>query len=178
MATVRRERIVELLNTMTPAQIADIIEILPRVEADPLLSVLLPDTANKVAELLSRHEIRLPTIATGHFLAMPETATVGDALNRFRDQTQRYDVIMYVYVVTEEGLLRGVIDIRELIQARPEEILGSIMTEQIVTLSPQDTLADAAREFAKYGFRALPMVDQQRKLIGVVRHKDLLAVEE
>jgi CBS domain-containing protein len=52
------------------------------------------------------------------------------------------------------------------------------MTTQIVTLSPHDTIADAAREFAKYGFRALPMIDETGKLIGTVRHKDLLAVEQ
>jgi len=85
---------------------------------------------------------------------------------------------MYVYIVDEAGALRGVIDIRELIQARPDELLGSIMTTQIVTLSPHDTIADAAREFAKYGFRALPMIDETGKLIGTVRHKDLLAVEQ
>jgi Mg/Co/Ni transporter MgtE len=45
-----------------------------------------------------------------------------------------------------------------------------------VTLSPGDTLADGASEFSKYGFRALPMVDENRKLLGVIRYKDLLSV--
>ena len=83
---------------------------------------------------------------------------------------------MYVYVTTAEGTLKGVVDIRELIQNRSDETLRNIMTEQIVTLAPTDTLADAASEFSKYGFRALPMVDEDRKLLGVVRYKDLLAV--
>ena len=83
---------------------------------------------------------------------------------------------MYVYVTKEDGTLEGVIDIRELIQTKAEQTLRSIMTEQVVTLSPGDSLADAASEFSKYGFRALPMVDKGRKLQGVIRYKDLLSV--
>ena len=83
---------------------------------------------------------------------------------------------MYVYVTREDGTLKGVIDIRELIQAKSDETSSNIMTEQIVTLAPTDTLADAASEFSKYGFRALPMVDESRTLLGVIRYKDLLSV--
>jgi magnesium transporter len=178
VATVRRERIVELLNTMTPAQIADILEILPRVEAEALRSSLAPETGATVAELLSRHEVRLSSLTTKYYLALPEGATVADAIARFRDRRRRYDVVMYVYVVNEAGMLKGVVDIRELIQANSETPLGAIMTSQVVSLSPHDTLADAAREFNQYGFRALPMVDEGGKLIGAVKNKDLLAVED
>jgi magnesium transporter len=174
--SLRRERIVELLNTMTPAQIADILEILPRFEAEALKGSLSRETSAKVSELLSRHEVSLSSIATNLYVALPETATVNDALTRFRDRTQRYDIIMYVYVIAPEGTLKGVIDIRELIRAGTEETLGSIMTEQVVALTPEDTIADAAREFAKYDFRSLPLVDKSGKLIGAVRHKDLTAV--
>jgi magnesium transporter len=175
--SLRRERIVELLNTMTPAQIADILEILPRFEAEALKGALPREVSARVNELLNQHEVSLSSIATTRYLALPETATVNDALTKFRDKSQRYDIVMYVYVVAPDGILKGVIDIRELIQARPEETLGNIMTEQVVALSPDDTIADAALEFAKYDFRSLPMVDKKGKLIGAIRHKDLTAVE-
>jgi Mg/Co/Ni transporter MgtE len=161
---------------MTPAQIADILEILPRVDAEALKKSLSEDASRKVGELLEAHDVKLPSLATERFLALPDSALVRQALTKFRSRTKRYDVIMYVYVTTAEGILKGVVDIRELIQNRSDETLRSIMTEQIVTLAPTDTLADAASEFSKYGFRALPMVDEERKLLGVVRYKDLLAV--
>ena len=178
VATVRRERIVELLNTMTPVQIADILETLPRVEAAALKGSLPAETATRVDELLSRHEVNLTAITTTRYLALSETATVNDALENFRDRSRRFDIVMYVYVVNAGGVLRGVIDIRELIQAGPAETLGGLMTEQVVTLQPRDTMAKAAAEFAKYGFRSLPLVDDSNRLIGAVRYKDLLAVEE
>jgi magnesium transporter len=176
VASLRRDRLAELFHTMTPAQIADILEILPRVDAEALKKSLSEDASRKVGELLEAHDVKLPSLATERFLALPDSALVRQALTKFRSRTKRYDVIMYVYVTTAEGILKGVVDIRELIQNRSDETLRSIMTEQIVTLAPTDTLADAASEFSKYGFRALPMVDEERKLLGVVRYKDLLAV--
>jgi magnesium transporter len=176
VASLRRDRLAELFHTMTPAQIADILEILPRVDAEALKKSLSQEEAAKVSELLGAHDVKLPSVATDRFLALPDSALVRQALTKFRSRTKRYDVIMYVYVTSAEGTLKGVVDIRELIQNRSDETLGTIMTEQVVTLSPTDTLADAASEFSKYGFRALPMVDEHRALLGVVRYKDLLAV--
>ena len=176
VASLRRDRLAELFHTMTPAQIADILEILPRVDAEALKKGLTTEEVSKVSELLDAHDVKLPSLATERFLALPDSALVRQALTRFRSRTKRYDVIMYVYITTAEGTLKGVVDIRELIQNRSDETLRNIMTEQVVTLAPTDTLADAASEFSKYGFRALPMVDEDRKLLGVVRYKDLLAV--
>jgi CBS domain-containing protein len=177
VASLRRERIAELLQTMTPAQVADLLEILPRIDAEALKTTLPAETVVKVNDLLQMHEVKLSTIATRRFLALPESATVKIALSKFRSKKTRYDVIMYVYITAEDGTLKGVVDIRELIQNRSDVRIGNIMTEQVVTLSPEDTLSDAATEFTKYGFRALPMVDKDRNLLGVVSYKDLLAIE-
>ncbi len=176
VASLRRDRLAELLGTMSPAQVADLLEILPRIDAEALKKSLAADTLAKVNDLMNAHDVKLASIATDRFLALPETARVRNALAQFRSRTRRFDVIMYVYVTAADSTLKGVIDIRELIRNRSDETLGTIMTEQVVTLSPGDTLADAASEFSKYGFRALPMVDDGRKLLGVIRYKDLLSV--
>lgn len=176
VAALRRDRLVELFQTMTPAQIADILEILPRFDAQVLRKSLPAETTVKVTELLDEQDIDLESIATSRFLELPETALVGEALACLRDRTRRYDVIMYVYITAEDGTLIGVIDIRELIQADEMTRLKDAMTEQVVSLSAEDTLADAATEFSDHGFRALPMVDENHKLIGVIPYKDLLAV--
>ncbi|HTP59533.1 MAG TPA: CBS domain-containing protein, partial [Spirochaetia bacterium] len=154
VASLRHDRIAELLQTMSPAQIADLLEILPRFDAEALKKTLPAETTLKVNDLLQMHEVKLSAIATSRFLALPETALVRTAFSRFRSRKTRYDVIMYVYVTAEDGTLKGVVDIRELIQNKSDEKLGAIMTRQIVTLSPEDTVADAAAEFSKYGFRS------------------------
>jgi magnesium transporter len=176
VASLRHDRIAELLQTMTPAQIADLLEILPRFDAEALKKTLPAEITLKVSDLLQMHEVKLAAIATSRYLALPETALVRTAFTRFRSRKARYDVIMYVYVTAPDGTLKGVVDIRELIRNKSDERLGNIMTQQIVTLSPEDTLSDAAAEFSKYGFRSLPMVDNDRKLLGAVTYKDLLSM--
>jgi len=176
VASLRRDRIAELLQAMTPAQIADLLEILPRIDSEALKKTLAAETTLKVNDLMQVHEVKLGSVATSRYLALPAHALVRTAFSRFRSRKTRYDVIMYVYVTAEDGTLQGVVDIRELIQNRSDERLGAIMTEQVVTLSAEDSVSDAVAEFTKYGFRSLPMVDEQRKLIGVVSYKDLLSV--
>jgi Mg/Co/Ni transporter MgtE len=158
VASLRRDRVAERLQTMTPAQIADLLEILPRIDAEALRTTLPAETLVTVNDLLQMHEIKLSTIATGRFLALPENATVKTALSRFRRKKTRYDVIMYVYVTAEDGTLKGVVDIRELIQNRSDARIGNIMTEQVVTLSP-DSFGRCSRVH-QVCFRALPMVDK------------------
>ncbi len=176
VASMRRDRLVELFQTMTAAQIAGILEILPRIDSQVLRRLLPAETAVKVAELLNEPDVELESIVTNRFLVLPGTALAGEALSCFRDRTRRYDVVMYVYITSQDGTLVGAIDIRELIQAEETTPLRDIMTEQVVTLSPKDALADAAVEFADHGFRALPIVDENHRLLGVVTYKDLLAV--
>ena len=111
VASLRHDRIAELLQTMTPAQIADLLEILPRIDAEALRKTLPSETASKVSDMLHVHEVKLSTIATTRFLSLPATALVRNALSRFRSKKTRYDVFMYVYVTAEDGTLKGVVDI-------------------------------------------------------------------
>jgi magnesium transporter len=80
---------------------------------------------------------------------------------------------MYIYVVDGEGQLKGVIDINELLQADPETTLVKIMTRNVVTVTPSTMLGELEVIFKKYHFRAIPIVDESHKIVGVVREKDV-----
>ncbi len=87
------------------------------------------------------------------------------------------DVIMYVYIIIEENILLGVVDLRELIAAEPEQTLGEIMTDNLITLSPDETLQDAVDMFSRYSFRAVPITDESDHLLGVVSFHDIKGVK-
>ena len=70
------------------------------------------------------------------------------------------DVVMYIYVLDAKGVLLGVIDIRELLQAEPTEKLEDIMVTNIVSLDENATVAEASKLFARYSFRAIPIVGE------------------
>jgi magnesium transporter len=84
---------------------------------------------------------------------------------------------MYVYVVDTENVLQGVVDIRELIAADPDQSLGEIMTDSLITLNPDDTLHDAVDMFFRYSFRAIPITDDRDYLLGVVSFHDIKGVK-
>ena len=87
------------------------------------------------------------------------------------------DVIMYFYVTDEAGKLRGVVDVRELIAAQPQQTLGEIMTDRLITLGPDETLGDAMRALTRYGFRAIPVTDEEERILGVVSFRDIRGIK-
>ena len=84
---------------------------------------------------------------------------------------------MYFYVTDEVGKLRGVVDVRELIAAQPQQTLGEIMTDRLITLGPEETLGDAVRALTRYGFRAIPVTDKEQRILGVVSFRDIRGIK-
>ena len=81
---------------------------------------------------------------------------------------------MYLYVVGEGDKLLGVVDLRELLQARPEDTLESIMTPNVISLNPENTLLEATEMFSRYSFRAIPVTDENDTILGVIPYRDIM----
>jgi Mg/Co/Ni transporter MgtE len=92
----------------------------------------------------------------------------------FAHLAKHKDVAMYLYIIDEEERLVGVIDIKELLEAKESETLGDIMIKNIEVLRPRSTYKEAAEIFAKYNFRAVPVADKHKKLLGAVTYTDLM----
>jgi Mg/Co/Ni transporter MgtE len=87
------------------------------------------------------------------------------------------NVIMYVYVLDGEDRLQGIVDFRELIAAEPDQALGEIMTRNIISLGPNETLSNAVDMFVRYGFRAIPVVNDEDRLLAVVSFRDIRGIK-
>jgi magnesium transporter len=79
---------------------------------------------------------------------------------------------MYIYIVDDDKHLRGLLDIIELLQAEPETTLEKIMTKDVVTVEPSTMRGEVEKVFLRYHFRAIPVVDKDHRIIGVIREKD------
>ena len=178
LASTSSERVLQIFAHLTAVQIADIISILPRDNAETLLKMLTGDVASRVNQLLSKHDVPASILATRRFLGFPGDLTVADAFSRYREEAPRCAVTMYIYVVDSEHNLRGVIDIMELLQADPMDKLEEIMTKNCVTVAPNTMRGEVEALFLRYHFRAIPVVDESRKILGVVREKDVFLSEE
>jgi magnesium transporter len=106
------------------------------------------------------------------FLAFSGDTVVEDAFIRFRKEAPKSDVTMYIYIVDDERHLSGVLDINELLQADPNTTLDKIMTRDVVTIEPSTMRGEVEKVFLRYHFRALPVVDKDRRIVGVIKEKD------
>jgi len=178
LASTSSERAAQIFTYLSPVQIADIMSVLPRDDSEEFMKTLRRDVASKVHQLLSQHDVPASTLAMRCFLGFQGDLTIEEAFTRFRDEARACNATMYIYVVDNEGHLRGVIDINELLQADPARKLEEIMTRNVVTVAPTTMRADVEAIFRKYRFRAIPIVDDSRKIVGVIREKDVFPPEE
>jgi len=171
---LKREKVAELLNQMTPVQVADILSILPVSDANDIMKALDEKHGQKVQIILQDKDQRNIDFATSKFIkASPETR-VDEVIDNFRTIAAKKDVIMYVYVVDENDILLGVVDLRELLQANAGEKLKDIMITRVRSLNATSTLYEASEMFKHYGFRAIPLVDDAGKILGVITHRDMM----
>jgi len=173
LSTISIERIAQIFNHLSPMEIADMIWILPQEDSEEVKQILNKEVAEKVRKIISEHDIPASTLALHRYLVFPSNTLVEDAFIRYRKEAPESDVTMYIYVKDNEEQLKGVIDIKELLQANPNTTLEQIMTRHVVTVSPSTMRGELEVIFKKYRFRALPVIDESRKIVGVVREKDV-----
>ena len=166
-----------LINARSPAQAAAMLVVLPSAKADELLPLINKESAVKVQKIIDHHDENILLFSTQKYMKMPESTKVNEVMADFREIARNMDVIMYVYVTDEHDMLKGVIDFRELLAAEPDQLLGEIMTDNIISLNPDDSLNDAVEMFARYYFRAIPITDNDNKLLAVVSFRDIRGIE-
>jgi CBS domain-containing protein/sporulation protein YlmC with PRC-barrel domain len=175
--SMEKERAAELINDMSPGQVADILSALPASEADEIIEFVDSENKQRVQQMIDKHDENIMLYSTQQVIKRPHNTVVRDVINNYRDVAGDMDVIMYVYVVNEENILQGVVDLRELIAAEPEQTLGQIMTDNLITLSADETLQDAFDMFERYSFRAIPITDESDTLLGVVSFHDIKGIK-
>jgi len=174
ISSLSTEKVVQLINDMTPGQAADILSVLPSSEAHVILDAMNAESARKVQAIINRQEEKVIHYTTQKILKFPPDTLVEYVQNDYPRHARDKDVIMYIYVVDEKEQLLGVIDLRDLLRADDKSYLKDIMVENVISLSTGSTLKEAAQEFGRYGFRALPVVDEQNHLTGVIPYRDVM----
>ncbi|OQB72833.1 MAG: Magnesium transporter MgtE [candidate division TA06 bacterium ADurb.Bin131] len=174
VSALRKEKAKLILSELSIPQIVDLFSILPYDDIVELTNLLPPEKAEKVKNLLSQEESTARELASNNFIAVKSDITVGDILKQIRSGSFEHDQITYIYVVTDEHVLIGVIDIRQVILARDDTRITEIMTSPVVSIDEDLLREDICELFAKYNFRMLPVVDKKDVLLGVIHYKDVM----
>ena len=167
-----------VLNKMDPDDAADIIGDLPYDKAEKLLKLMGVEEAASVRSLLGYKEETAGGIMTTDFLALDDGLTVSDAIEAIRQMDEDQESIHYLYLVSDGGVLTGVLNLRSLVIAKPEVPLSDISTHELITVQPELDQEECAQIIAKYDLLAVPVVDEQGIILGAVTIDDAMDVME
>ena len=176
--TVPREQFSRLIEEMAPDDRVDLLERLDPERVDNLLPIVAQAERRDIQRLLSFPEDSAGSIMTTEYASLPAETTVVEAIDLLRQQAPDRETIYYVYVIDEGRRLRGFISLRELILARPETRVDSIMERDVISVRVDDDQEEVAQRLARFDFIAIPVVDEQNQLVGIVTHDDAMDVAQ
>jgi magnesium transporter len=179
MGLLGRGKVVAILDAMSPDDRADFVKAMPERTAEALLPLLAQAERNDVRRLVSYPEGTAGSIMTTEYAALPGEVTVAEALERLRQVAPERETIYYVYVVrAADRQLQGVVTLTELVRAKPGLRLEEAMHANPITVVVDADQEAVARTFEHYDFLAMPVVDGEGRLLGIITHDDVLDVVE
>jgi len=168
------QRAAEVLERIEADEAADLLSELPDSLAQELLT-LLPDKREQDLRRLASHpEHTAGSLMTTDYVKLPRKATAGKALEWIRRERPEQHMMTYLYVVDPEERLVGVVSLRDLVLAAPDEQMVSFMEDDVVQVLADVDEEEVGRVMTKYDLLALPVVDGEQHLIGIVTLDDAL----
>jgi magnesium transporter len=169
------EQISKLFHMIPSDDAAPILELLPEDLRESVLSAMEDKPSEEVMELLHYEEETAGRIMSPNFYALNQNTNVSDAITAMQLEGD-VESAFYLYVVDDEDRLVGVVSIRQVLFARPNTPLKDIMAKDIISVHTETDQEEVARNVADYNLVAIPVVDAQNKLLGVVTVDDVIDV--
>lgn len=167
-----------ILEQMSLDDMTDILNELEEDEIQRILSLLSKEDAEDVKKLLVYEEESAGGIMTTGYLEVNENMTAKEAINHMRKNANDAETIYYIYVVDNDKKLVGVLSLRELITARDSVVVEELMSENIISVYDYDDRELAVKLVSKYDLIAIPVVDRENVLKGIITVDDIIDVME
>ncbi len=172
--TLDTGRLAAILQAMQRDESVDLVDEMASDKRAALFAALPGETVTELKELSKLSAFGVGSIMNTNYIAVPKDLTAAQALDRMRSEARRAELFYYVYVVDEAEKLLGIVSLRSLLIASLETPLVELMHENVVTVSVDDRIKDVAQIFLKYNFEAVPVVDDDRRVLGIVTLRDTL----
>jgi len=172
--SVSDEKAADLLEEIAPDEAADVVGDLPQERADQLLNLMEPEEASDVKALLKYPDDSAGGLMTPDYVTIPAGITAQQAIDHIRRVGEEAETIYYCYVVDDQNRLVGVLSLRGLIVGHPEQNIDDIMARDLITAKPLDSQEDTAALIARYNLLAVPVVDDEGHLLGIVTVDDAI----
>jgi len=172
--TMADEKVADVLEEMAPDEAADLLAELPEDRSNDLLNLMQDEEAKDVRKLLAYPEDSAGGIMTTDYITVRTELTAEQAISVIRETAHEAEAIYYVYVLDQDERLVGVFSLRDLVLANPKKPVAEFMHHRVVSVNLTDSQEEVAQAVAKYSLLALPVVDDEKRLHGIVTADDAL----
>ena len=166
----------EVLDELYLDDAVDIVEEMPASVVIRILDKATPEMRKSINEILQYPEDSAGSIMNMEFLSLKKDMTVEDAFKRIRRIGGELETINILYVTDPTRHLLGVLSVRDLLLAEEDDVIGDIMERNYICVQTLDDQEETARALGKYDFLALPVVDTENRLVGIVTVDDAIDV--
>ncbi|MBD2300683.1 magnesium transporter [Nostoc sp. FACHB-87] len=173
---LKSQEVRDIVDQMSSDDRARLFDELPAKVVNRLLEQLSPVERQATALLLGYEPNTAGRIMTLEFISLKENITVTQALERIRRLANASEIIYYLYVTDAERRLTGIVSLRDLVTSQPEQIIGEIMTRDVIFVRTDTDQEEVARVIQRYDFLAVPVVDKQQLLVGIVTVDDVIDI--
>ncbi|XPM55185.2 MAG: magnesium transporter [Leptolyngbya sp. IPPAS B-1204] len=174
----KRQDVLDIVDQMSPDDRVRLFDELPAKIVARLLEQLSLEERQATALLLGYEAGTAGRIMTPEYISLKEDWTVSQALERIRQLANNSETIYYLYVTDAARRLTGILSLRGLVVAQPEQTIGEIMVREVVHVQTDTPQEEVARLIQRYDFLALPVVDTEQRLVGIVTVDDVLDILE
>lgn len=175
---LNNDKVAAILNEMSPDDRTALLEYLPNTVVKELIAILSEEERRVTLELLGYPEYSIGRLVTPDYIAIKETMTVEEVLDHIREFGHDSETISVLYVVDEKGILLDDIRLREVILAPKGTVVANLMDRKFVALRAMQDQEEAVEVFRKNDRAALPVLDEEGLLFGIVTIDDILDVRE
>jgi CBS domain-containing protein len=168
------EKASTIIEEMPPDEAADVLGDLPAEKMKAILEKIDREDAEDIQELLEHEEDSAGGLMTNEFIAYGPGTTIAEAMEKFKRDATEIETIYYIYIITEDEQLMGVISLKELLLAEPGKQLSDIMVTKLKTVHPEDDENSVAAAISKYNLAAIPVIDESGTLLGIVTVDDII----
>ncbi|MBU0672902.1 MAG: CBS domain-containing protein [Candidatus Margulisbacteria bacterium] len=174
LLTLDTKKALGVLDKMPVDEVADVLGDIPEEKANDFLRLMKTKKAAQVKELLTHPEETAGGLMTKEFVVIPRNLTVQQTIEKMRSLAPSAETIYYLYVVDENERLAGVLSLRTLIITPPEVLISQIMEKDLITVGLDMNQRQVAGVVSKYNLLAVPVVDKDEKMLGIVTVDDVV----
>ena len=167
-----------IIDNLMSDDAADMLEEMPASIVKRLLASASAETRRDINNLLRYPDDSAGSIMTVEFVDLKENLTVEQAIERIRNVGVDSETINICYVLDVRRKLVGTVALRYLLLSQPDEIIGEIMNENVISINTMMDQEEVARQFKKYDFTAMPVVDNEDRLVGIITVDDIVDILE